>query len=132
MINKLFEKLFSDAANLAELLGVTISKPQSALRSVYRPTAGDYTDNAQTYYRINFFFPTLDNVIGDIRLRFGSSQQQAAQLSRAVPYFMVFDAGNEEYDSEWKKLAKGAVMYSDFLLDPTATLKAEFQLWRKR
>lgn len=135
--NEVFTKLFADSSNLAQFLGISITKPRTASRSVYRPTAGagDNSDCAKTYYRINFFFPTLDNIITDIQLRFGSSQQQAAQLSCTVPCFMTFDASDSDtelYENEWKKLEKGIEVYSDFLSDPTSVLKAEFQLWRRK
>jgi len=58
-----------------------------------------------------------------INLRFGSSQQQAAKLSCSVPYFIA-----EYIDKQWKKLEEGIVVYSEFFIDPTNTVKAEFQL----
>ena len=127
--NEVFTKLFTDSTNLAELLGVQITKPRTASRSVYRPAAGDNSDNVEAYYRINFFFPTIDNVVSDIQLRFGTSQQQAAQLSCTIPYFMKYESDDGD---EWRKLEKGAEVYSDFLSDPTSIVKAEFELWRRR
>lgn len=72
-----------------------MTKPCIASRSVYRANAaaGDTADDVEAYYHINVFFPTNDNVISDIQLRFGLSQQQAVQLSRAIPDFIRHDSG---------------------------------------
>ncbi len=130
--HEVFAKLFSDSTNLAELLGIQMTKPRTASRSVYRPNAaaGDTADDVEAYYRINFFFPTIDNVISDIQLRFGLSQQQAVQLSCAIPYCLRYD--HSGYGHEWKTFEKGTEVYSGFLADPPSVVKAEFELWCRR
>jgi len=133
--NEVFTKVFADSSNLAQFLGISITKPRTASRSVYRPTAGDNSDCTETYYRINFFLPTLDNIMTDIQLCFGSSQQQAAQLSCCLSCFMTFGASENDTefcDNEWNKLENGADVYSDFFTDPNSVFKAEFQLWRRK
>ncbi len=87
-------------------------------RSVFRSAAGDQDNNAETYYRINYFFPTIDNVITDIRHHFGSSQQQAATLSFAIPYFI-----EEPFEDQWTELNKGINVYAHFFLDPRSLSK---------
>ena len=108
-----------------------MTKPCIASRSVYRANAaaGDTADDVEAYYHINVFFPTNDNVISDIQLRFGLSQQQAVQLSCAIPYFTRYDSS---YGHEWKTLEKGTEVYSGFLADPPSVVKVEFELWCRR
>ena len=60
-------------------------------------------------------------------LRFGSSQQQAAKLSCSVPYFI-----GEDIDKQWKKLEEGIAVCSEFFIDLTNIIKAEFQLWYRK
>ena len=83
-------------------------------------------DSVEDYYRINVFFPTVDEVLQDMRLRFGVTQQQATNFSRAVPAFMHFD----EADGDWIKLEKAVSTYSDMFLDPAIVIKSEYKLWR--
>jgi hypothetical protein len=123
-----FSKLFADMTNLAELLGITITKPRiPKTKSVYRAAAGHQDDDAETYFRINYFFPTLDKVTSDIKLRFGPSQQKAAALSCIVPYFIV-----EDENRKFAKLEEGISAYSDVFTDPPTMIKAEFELWCRK
>lgn len=86
-----FSKLFVDAANLAELLGTNITVPRIPSRCgrpVFRSSSAidSHGDDEETYFRINYFYPMLDNLTTDLRLRFGSCQQQCAQLASAIPF----------------------------------------------
>ena len=62
-----FSKLFEEAALLADLLqsGIVLSKPRTASRSVYRAAAGadGLGCTTEEYYRVNYYFATLDAVI---------------------------------------------------------------------
>ena len=70
-----FSKLFAEASDVATtILEITIVKPRTSVRSVYRPAAvHGPTDTVEDYYRINVFFPTLDKIIEDVDLRHGKT-----------------------------------------------------------
>jgi len=92
--------VFDDAKAAAELVGITLAKPRIPSRSVYRPAASlGSNDSVEDYYRINVFFPILDEILQDLQLHFGPKQQLAANFCRAVPAFMHFD----DPDGDWKK-----------------------------
>ena len=91
------EKLYDEALIIAEQLGVTLCKQRIAARSVYR-MAGGVNEDTESYYRINFWFATLDGIITDIQLRFGETQKAAAGLSRIIPSFMSFDDGDASHN----------------------------------
>ena len=70
----------------AEHHSITVSSPRlSKGRSVYRPTVGVEGDCAETYYRINVFYPAVDAIKLDVELRFGRPQQRAFFLSHLLP-----------------------------------------------
>jgi len=63
---------FAEARLLVEHHGITLSSPRlSKGRSVYQPTIGVEGDCAETYYRINVFYPAVDAIKLDVELRFG-------------------------------------------------------------
>ena len=99
-----FSKLFTEATLLADVLGIVLSKPRTASRSVYRGAAG--ADGAgcttEEYYRVNYYYATLDAVIMDIELRFGARQKQTMNISRLIPRLMSFGVGNSE--KQWDQL----------------------------
>jgi len=64
-----FHKLFECASLLANSLDVTLVKPRTAERSIYRLAAGGAGVSVEDYFRINVYFPTLDNILSDIELR---------------------------------------------------------------
>lgn len=127
-----FSKLFVEAANLAELLGTSITVPRIPSRcgrSVFRSSSAidSHGDDAETYFRINYFYPMIDNVTTDLRLRFGSSQQQCAQLASAIPFYI-----GEKIEEQWERLQHGILVYSEFFNDPETVLKAEYHLWAQK
>ncbi len=127
-----FSKLFAEAALLADLLGIVLSKPRTASRSVYRAAAG--ADGAgcttEEYYRVNYYFATLDAVITDIELRFGARQTQAMNISRLIPRLMSFGVGDSE--RQWEQLQEATSQYEALLEDPAVIVKSEFDLWRRK
>ena len=127
-----FSKLFEEAALLADLLGIVLSKPRTASRSVYRAAAG--ADGAvcatEEYYRVNYYFATLDAVITDIELRFGARQKQAMNISRLIPRLMSFGVGYSE--RQWEQLQEAKSQSEALLEDPAVIVKSEFDLWRQK
>jgi len=121
-----FVEILDNATAAAQLLEVTLVKPRTAGRSVYRAAASRGPDDSiEDYYRINVYFPALDAVLQDVELRFGPKQRQAASFSRAVPAFMQFD----DFDSDWAKLQNAVGAYNNLITDPTVVIKAEYELW---
>lgn len=81
-----FQKIFAEATLLAETHDIAVSRPRvSKGRSVYRPASGVEGDSAETYYRINVFYPAVDAIKLDVKLRFGRPQQLAFFLSHLLP-----------------------------------------------
>lgn len=123
-----FGRIFEEAQTVAELLGITLTKPRTARRSVYRATASSEDASVEDYYRINAFYPTLDDILQDLRLRFGPKQQQAANFSRAVPAFMDFS----DEEGDWRKLEMAVNTYIDRFPDALIAIQTEYELWRRK
>ena len=71
-----FYNLWEQSVFVADqILDMTLKKPRTLSRSVYRLNAEAEDDTAESYYLVNFFYPTLEKVIEDIQLRFGPQQQ---------------------------------------------------------
>ena len=70
-----FASMFEEAVPLAEKIGVTREDmhaiPRAVSQSRFRSNAGGTNQTAIDYYRINMFFPLLDEVVGDMKARFG-------------------------------------------------------------
>ena len=59
-----------------------------SMRPVYRTAAGGAEIYVKDYFRISVYYPTLDNIVSDVELRFGPTQRKAAnKLARLVPRF---------------------------------------------
>jgi len=78
-----FHKLFECISVVAELLEVTLIKPRTAMRSVHRAAAGGADVSVEDYYSITVYYPTIDNIMKDVELRFGPVQKKAATHWRA-------------------------------------------------
>jgi len=90
------QKIFAEASLLAEHHGIAVSSPRvSKGRSVYRPTVGVEGDCAETYYRINVFYPAVDAIKLDVELRFGR-QQSAFFLSHLLPRRFTNDQSEQQ------------------------------------
>ena len=91
-----FQKIFAEASLLAEHHGIAVSSPRlSKGRSAYRPTVGVEGDCAETYYRINVFYPAVDAIKLDVELRFGR-QQSAFFLSHLLPRRFTNDQSEQQ------------------------------------
>ena len=92
-----FHKIFAEASLLAKHHSIAVSTPRlSKGRSVYRPTAGVDGDCAETYYRINVFYPAVDAIKIDVELRFGRPQQRAFFLSHLLPRRFTTDQSEQQ------------------------------------
>lgn len=86
-----FQVLFEDAWVLAAEVGVTpdeMSRVPRAPRSVYRPNAGAADQDSSAYYRVNIYFPMLESILQDLKVRFSPHQKKVAGLSTLVPSFI--------------------------------------------
>ena len=103
-----------------------------ASRSVYRAAASvDGTGcSTEEYYRVNYYFATLDAVIADIELRFGVRQKQAMNISRLIPQLMSFGVGDSE--KQWEQLQGAKSQYEALIEYPAVIVKNEFYLWRRK
>ena len=71
------------------------------------------------------FFPALDAVVIDLRLRLGEEQKRAAKLGMLIPANMTSD-----WEKDFKPLHQDVLdLYLDLLTEPIATVKAEYKLW---
>ena len=70
------------------------------------------------------FFPALDTVVIDLRLRFVEEQKRAAKLGMLIPANMTSD-----WEKDFKLLQQDVLdLYLDLLTEPIATVKAEYKL----
>ena len=53
-------------------------------------------DCAETYYRINVFYPAVDAIKLDVELRFGRPQQRAFFLSHLLPRRFTNDQSEQQ------------------------------------
>ena len=106
-IDNEFGTVYSSAVELATRLQVTVRKPRTASRSVYRSNAGSNDQAVDEYYRINMFTPLLDGYVTHINERFGLVQRKCLSLIRLVPAFL----GN--YDD----VKEAVAMYSSLSLE---------------
>lgn len=126
-----FSRLFAEAKGVAEIIGEELIKPRTASRSVYRPTAGTSSDSTtEEYYRINYYYPTLDMVIADTEHRFGERQQQAVKMGWLIPSILC--SSSVRMEEQWEQLESALDLYTDLLLDPKVVIKSEFKLWREK
>ena len=73
------------------------------------------------------FFPALDAVVIDLRVRFGEEQKRAAKLGMLIPANMTSD-----WEKDFKPLQQDVLdtnLYLALLTEPIATVKAEYKLW---
>jgi hypothetical protein len=108
-----FTTVFQDAKAAAELVGVELKKPRIPKRSVFRAAAsGGSSDSVEDYYRINVFYPALDAILLELRMRFGPKQQVAVNFSRAIPAFIKY----EDPEGDRQKIKSAYITFSDFFL----------------
>ena len=110
-----FHKLFECISVVAQLLEVTLIKPRTAMRSIYRAAACGADVSVEDYYRINVYYPTIDNIVKDVELRFGPVQKKAATLVCLVPGFMKIGTTDDE---EWEHVQDAVNVYCDLLPYP--------------
>lgn len=128
-----FSKLYAEAELLATSIGITLAKPRCASRSVYRSAAvavGGDEDTPESYYRINVFYPTMDCVTADLKLRFGPKQRIAAGLGKLIPQFMKYSDDNG--DEDWNVLWPAVNLYSDVISESEIVVRREYGLWRRQ
>ena len=91
---------------------------------------GGGNEDSESYYRINFWFATLDGITTDIQLRFGETQTAAAGLSRIIPSCMSFDDGDD--NTQWQQLNAALSVFSDLFENPISVFQREYMLWRSK
>ena len=69
------------------------------------------------------FFPLLDEVVGDMKVRFGPHQQKIATLTRILPCFVK--------ESTWQDILPAAQKYGVFL-DPLSIVEGEYDIWKQQ
>ena len=101
---------------------------------MYRAADGKQDDDDdETYLRINYFFPTIDDVVSDIKLRFGPSLQKAVTLSYVIPTLLhrwrpewvVDKAGKRDRHIFWLLCWSTMMMIA-------ITIRAEYELWCRK
>jgi len=119
--------MFEEAVLLAEKIGVAREDmhaiPRAVSQARFRSNAGGTNQTAIDYYRINMFFPLLDEVVGDMKARFGPHQQKIATLTRILPCFVK--------ESTWQDILPAAQKYGVFL-DPLSIVEGEYEIWKQQ
>ena len=108
---------------MANQLDVTLAKPRTASRSVYRGNASiKSSDDSEEYYRINVFNIVLDQVSADLNERFSFRQRQSIQLSN----FLLQNAPRSSWD-DVKNVAEKFSVYLEHSMD---VVRSEFFIWQ--
>ena len=115
-----FATLFQSALETARLLGVTVKKPRTVQRSVYRDNAGEDDQSVESYYRLNLFLPLVDSVRTHLLDRFGPVQQKLLGLSALIPAHL----------GSYSDVVSGASVYESLVT--LHDLPAEFELWTEQ
>ena len=85
--------------------------------------------SVKDYYRINVYYPAVDNIVKGVELRFGPVQKKAATLACLVPGFMKIGTTDDE---EWERMKDAVNVYCDSLPDPVTVVKGVYRLWRHK
>ena len=118
-----FDRLFANAEKMASDLNVTVERPRTASRSVYRPnaTSGVQVQNStHEYYKLNVFLPLIDSIATHLQDRFSPTHQKIMHLMHLVPAFI----------STYEDVLPAAEMYAS-MIDVTC-LEGEFAIWLNR
>ena len=72
----------------AELISITVQKPRTC--QVPRNRVNTPAERVEDYYRRNLTIPSLDHLINELKVRFGSGEQEIAmQCLLAVPSILL-------------------------------------------
>ena len=112
-----FIALFQSAVGTAKLLEITVKKPRTVGRSVYRDNSGGNGQSVEEYYRLNLFLPLIDSVCSHLQDRFGPVQQKLFGLSALVPAHL----------GSYNDVVAGASLYEALI--SVHELPTEFELW---
>ena len=126
-----FQQLYSEVQAVGEELGVTIMKPRTAARSIYRANAGDGLDDAG-FYRVNVMLPAVDALVQDMQTRFGctdgSMTQDGSHHAKAFALSNLLPA--KVIRATWEDVLPGWQLFQSLLAESSESLaKAEFQVW---
>jgi hypothetical protein len=86
------------AEELAESVGVTLSKPRIVGKGKQINRANATSDTAEEHYRINIYIPFLDHVLSQITERFTGHFNLVQQLSSIIPGFSGFKSVTDGFD----------------------------------
>ena len=83
---------------MAAEVNIELTKPRVPSVSRNRANAGDMSDNAETYFRKNIYYPFLDHCIAEFSQRFPDSAQSMF-LGHKLMHGKVSDITNQEIES---------------------------------
>ena len=130
-----FERLFGEVRAMAEELGVTVLKPRTAARSIYRANAGDGLDEAG-FYRVNVLLPAVDALVQDMETRFGRtdgpgiSNQPGSGSHHKSAFALCNILPAKVTGATWEDVRPGWLLYRSLLTESSESLaQAELQVW---
>lgn len=86
---KSFASIFEDISTMMQRIGGCVQKPRIHVgKSAHRASAAADED-VESYYRINVFSAAVDDVLTDIRDRFGEHVKLSACLCCLVPNLVM-------------------------------------------
>ena len=121
------DSMFAETSLVANMLVVELAKPRLASRSVYRAAAGGTDQSVEDYFRINVFYPAIDNIVNDLELRFGERQRRVVKLAQLIPAFM-----SENSEDNWSVVELDISVYGHLMEDPMVVVRCEYSLWQKK
>lgn len=122
-----FGEIFKEVSALATRFNISIQKPRTCARSVFRanlPNApGSNDDDAvETYFRIQVWNDVLDQVAQDIRSRFTNHHRKIFSLSKLLPINVA--------NSTFKDLILAINTYQAVSNANKSEMEAEFTAWK--
>jgi hypothetical protein len=76
-----FSEIYKEALENANQLGITVvdNLPRQSSRQVYRNSVP--ANSMEEFYRRNMYVPAMDDIISDMKMRFGSMQKQMVKIA---------------------------------------------------
>jgi len=110
---------------------IEVKTPRLSKRQTQR--SNHPSETTEDFYRVSLFIPLVENVLGDLKLRFLSKQNQTVIiLSQLIPKCIVH-VNDEKIDSI-VSIMKNGYKFDDDLLEllEKSQLKSVIQLWKEK
>ena len=73
---------------MATTLALTIEEPRTARVQTHKGNAGSVDQSSSTYYRLNVFYPFVDNVVTELEIKFSNDHDGLVAVQHLVPVLL--------------------------------------------